>query len=323
MSMNMLLAQYRAAKQAIIDGYRGMHKAPGYLSWNEVQDLQDEMQAAAVALAEQMLVTDSAPAAGCSCGGQSVTAKAVDEIIAEEEAAAVMVREAASTDLFSVVNNAMSSDTPDDFMAEIRRLAEMAEEPTEPLAPETDLSRLVQVVKSGDFVILDTETTGLYGGAEVCQIAIIDSAGNTLLDTLVRPQHPIPSDATRIHGITNDMVKAAPDWLNVNEAVWQACKGKTVIVYNAEYDFKMIDQSERACQPFALSDWHMVKRQCAMLAYAEYRGIWNDYHGNYKWHKLVDAADRVGYKLPAGMKAHSALADCLMTLAVCKKLAGL
>jgi DNA polymerase-3 subunit epsilon len=60
-----------------------------------------------------------------------------------------------------------------------------------------------------------------------------------------------------------------------------------------------------------------------MLAYGEYRGIWNDYFGNWKWHKLSDAAARVGYKLPAGMKAHGALADCLMTLAVCKKIAGL
>lgn len=188
---------------------------------------------------------------------------------------------------------------------------------------DTDLSRLIQVVKSGNFVILDTETTGLNGNAEICQIAIIDSDGNTLLDTLVRPQRPIPSDATRIHGITNDMVKAAPDWLNVNEAVWQACQGKTVVVYNAEYDFKMIAQSEKACEPLFLSDWHTVKRECAMLAYAEYRGVWNEYHGNYKWHKLSDAAARVGYSLPAGMKAHSALADCLMTLAVCRKLAGL
>lgn len=278
------------------------------------------------------IVTLPARAAGCTCGRKNVTdetqrnassiAQAVDEIIAEEDAA-VMVHEAASSELFWAVNNAMASDTPDDFMAEIRRLAELAEEPTEPLTPETDLSRLINVIKSGDFVVLDTETTGLYENAEICQISIIDANGNTLLDTLVKPQKPIPADATRIHGITNAMVKNAPDWINVNEAVWQACKGKTVIVYNADYDFRLIAQSEKACEPLALSDWHMVKRECAMLAYGEYRGIWSNYHGNWKWHKLSDAADRVGYTLPDGMKAHSALADCLMTLAVCKKLAGL
>lgn len=85
----------------------------------------------------------------------------------------------------------------------------------------------------------------------------------------------------------------------------------------------MLKQSDYACQPEATFNWDMFGNECAMLAYAEYRGVWNDYHGNYKWHKLSDAAERVGYTLPSGMKAHSALADCLMTLAVCRKLAGL
>lgn len=186
----------------------------------------------------------------------------------------------------------------------------------------SDLSRLIQVVQSGDFVILDTETTGLYEDAEICQIAIIDPSGKTLMDTLVRPQKPIPAKATSIHGISNETVINAPRWIDIRNDVWETLFGKTVIVYNAEYDFKMLVQTEKASDANSQWEWTMLGRECAMLAYGEYRGIWNDYFGNWKWHKLVDAAARVGYSLPAGMKAHSALADCLMTLAVCRKLAG-
>jgi DNA polymerase-3 subunit epsilon len=177
----------------------------------------------------------------------------------------------------------------------------------------------IALVRSGDFVVMDTETTGLGDDAEICQIAIIDSTGNVVLDTLVKPQKPIPTSATAIHHISNEMVKDAPIWLNVNEKVWQALHGKTVIVYNADYDFRLIAQSEKACEPLATSDWHTIKRECAMLKFAEIYGDWNDYHGNYRWQKLDKAARY--YDLPVNA-AHTALGDCLMTLAICKAMAA-
>jgi DNA polymerase-3 subunit epsilon len=118
------------------------------------------------------------------------------------------------------------------------------------------------------------------------------------------------------------MVKDARGWLNVNEQVWQLVHGRDVIVYNADYDFRLLAQSEESCEPFALSEWNTISRVCAMNAYAEYVGDWNEYHGNYRWHKLVDAARAAAFQLPAGVKPHSAAADCLMTLAVCRFLAG-
>jgi DNA polymerase-3 subunit epsilon len=177
----------------------------------------------------------------------------------------------------------------------------------------------IALVRSGDFVILDTETTGLDHNAEICQIAIVDSSGNVLLDTLVKPRRPIPVEATRIHGINNDDVKDAPAWINVNEKVWDLIHDKTVIVYNADYDFQLLAQSEKACKPLATSDWHTIKRECAMLKFAEIKGDWNDYHGNYRWQKLDTAARYYGLPVNA---AHTALGDCLTTLAVCKAIAA-
>lgn len=129
--LQVVINQYVSAKQAMIDGYRGMHKAPEYLNWSEVQDLQDDMQSAAVALAEY-IVTHSAPAEfqipphdqapitdeQMRCFS-SQEARAVDEILSEETPE--MAHETELSDLFWIVNNALAPDTPD----EERRAAEV------------------------------------------------------------------------------------------------------------------------------------------------------------------------------------------------------
>ena len=44
---------------------------------------------------------------------------------------------------------------------------------------------------NSDFVVLDTETTGLDSRAEIVEISIIDKHGNTLFDSLIKPKNPI------------------------------------------------------------------------------------------------------------------------------------
>ena len=55
-------------------------------------------------------------------------------------------------------------------------------------------------------VYLDTETTGLDKTAEIVEIAVVDDAGQILINQLVRPSKPIPAEVTLLHGITNEMV---------------------------------------------------------------------------------------------------------------------
>ena len=53
---------------------------------------------------------------------------------------------------------------------------------------------------------LDTETTGLHPPHDkLVEVAIIDEAGDVVLDTLVNPERPI-GFATQIHGISDAMV---------------------------------------------------------------------------------------------------------------------
>lgn len=175
---------------------------------------------------------------------------------------------------------------------------------------------IFDVIKSGDYLLLDTETTGLGADAEICQIAIIDSSGKVLLDTLVKPVRPIPAEATVIHGITNEMVEGAT--LFPADDIHTIITGQNVIIYNSDYDTRMLYQSETALGMGGFDWLDEAQFHCAMQAFAQIYGDWNDYRKSYRWQKLETACNY--YKVKA-TDAHSALGDCLSTLAVCKAMA--
>lgn len=180
------------------------------------------------------------------------------------------------------------------------------------------LQTFLEMIQDGDYLVLDTETTGLHDG-EIVQIAIIDSSGFTSLDALVKPSRPIPPDATRIHGITDEMVNDSPTWAQLTDYIASILRGRNVVVYNAVYDRKMMHQSaEKAGLPKV--DWKGFSNWwCAMDAFSEVYGEWNSYHRSYRWQRLTTAARY--YRLPV-VDAHSALGDCRITLGVVKAMAG-
>lgn len=181
------------------------------------------------------------------------------------------------------------------------------------------IHNLVEVIRSGKFVILDTETTGLDRTAEIVEIAVIDPDGKTLLSTFVKPARPIPADATRIHGITDVMVEKAPNFALVVPALVEILTGTNVIVYNATYDRKLLHQSAEA-NNLPKTDWKTLSRWwCAMETFAEIYGDWDSYRQSYRWQKLATAARY--YKVPV-VGAHGALGDCQMTLGVCRAMAA-
>jgi DNA polymerase III epsilon subunit-like protein len=181
---------------------------------------------------------------------------------------------------------------------------------------------LAQQWLSDECLILDTETTGLGEDAEIVEIAIIDSRGTVLLDSLVQPVRPIPFDASAIHGISNEMVKGAPRMSELLHQINRIISGKTLVAYNADYDVRLLHQSLEMCG-FGDSSFgdreialHTVKIGCAMKAYARWNGTVRHGSGDYKWHKLTDAASYCRVELAGDAKAHRALADCQLTLGV-------
>ncbi len=176
-------------------------------------------------------------------------------------------------------------------------------------------------ILSQDPLILDSETTGLDGRAEICQIAIIDSSGQILLDTLVKPTVRIQREAQAIHGITETMLVNAPSWKYVAYQVGDILSKRPLIIYNADFDTRLMRQSSAAVEDD--HRWSLIADsfECAMLAYAKFYGAWNDYRDDWAWQKLDVAMAQQGLDVPAA-PAHSALGDCLRTLALVKCMAG-
>ncbi|CCF82977.1 3'-5' exonuclease [Nitrolancea hollandica] len=159
---------------------------------------------------------------------------------------------------------------------------------------DTAIEWAAGIVSRGDVLYLDTETTGLDSRAEIVEIAVINGAGVTVLDRLVRPSSRIPPEVTAIHGIDDDMVAGAPAWPVVfAEFAHLLQRYASIVVYNAPFDRRIINQvNQRYGLPPVEIDWH-----CAMQQFAVYAG---------RRHSLARAARSVGVPLAP---THRALAD--------------
>ncbi|MEG4801328.1 3'-5' exonuclease [Microcoleus sp. ARI1-B5] len=155
-----------------------------------------------------------------------------------------------------------------------------------------------------DWVILDTETTGLYD-AEIVEIAIIDRTEETLLDTLIKPSIPIRAEVTDIHGITDVMVADAPTFPEVYSTD-AALKDKRVLIYNSAFDIKILNH---CCQLHNLPSLRLRKRSdCLMEWAAQWKGDWSYYHSYYRYVPLNGN--------------HRALGDCTAALKLIKRMAA-
>lgn len=153
---------------------------------------------------------------------------------------------------------------------------------------------------------MDTETTGLDYDSEIVDIAVIDLDGNILFESLVKPVNPIPEEATAIHGITNKMVENAPSWPKVWPLAQRTLSGKTILIYNADFDSRMTLSN---CERHNMS-YTSFESFCVMQTYAESVGSYSRYHRDFTWISLVDAVYDQDVRMN-GIGSHRAKADCI------------
>ena len=166
-------------------------------------------------------------------------------------------------------------------------------------------------------VVLDTETTGLGQRDQVVQVAVIDHTGAPLLERLIKPSVPISAEASRVHGITPDMVRDAPSFPEIYPELISVLAGRAIIAYNASFDRQMLNQT---CWNYELKEFPKRPWHCAMLRFAEYYGQWNPARRSFRWQRLSDACAFL--EIPS-IGAHTALGDAQMTLRLVQRMAEL
>jgi DNA polymerase-3 subunit epsilon len=166
-------------------------------------------------------------------------------------------------------------------------------------------------------VYLDTETTGLDQNDEIIEISIIDHAGTVLLESLVRPTIPIPSDSTCIHGISDSSVKQSPFWNTIWPRVREILTNRVVCSYNSDFDARMIQQS---LHKFRLP-WNITHSFFDIMGlFSVFNNDWDPIYRSYKLIKLEDAGKRFGIQIP---NSHRALDDTRLARAVLHSIAGI
>lgn len=176
----------------------------------------------------------------------------------------------------------------------------------------------LDLLNRDDWIILDTETTGMGRNAEIVQIATLDPGGTSAWDSYVKPTVPIEPGATAVHKITDDMVATAPTFDAILPELLKQVGCRDVIIYGAAFDLRLIQQSAHAVNiylEFPYNQFHGCRVfnnggliQCLMLQYAQFCGEWNPKHEEYQWQKLPGAD-------------HTAPGDCRAALEVINTMA--
>lgn len=103
-----------------------------------------------------------------------------------------------------------------------------------------------------EFVVFDTETTGMPPGGRLVEIGALKVRGAAVVDRferLVFPEGPIPPEVTAIHGITDAMVADAEDARAVVGAFLQWAGDAPLLGHNVSFDAAMVAAE---CRRFGL-----------------------------------------------------------------------
>lgn len=166
-----------------------------------------------------------------------------------------------------------------------------------------------------DVLFIDTETTGLEYNDQVIELAVVDSSGQVLLDTRLKPTVAINPEALDVHEINAEALTNAPTWPDIAPRLRQLLEGRQVVAFNNDFDSRLLQQTALAFDDDYWS-WR-VKEHCAMDLAVQAFGVTNRY-GSISLANSVHAAgiDWQG-------KAHSAAGDALTTLALVKAIADI
>src|SRR4051812_29939050 len=123
-----------------------------------------------------------------------------------------------------------------------------------------------------EYVVFDLETTGLspWAGDEIIEIGAMKVFGDqvdeeNVFHSMVNPKRLISPDATRINGITNEMVADAPTFGDVFPKFLDFVGGAYLVAQNAKFDMSFIMKhmvQNKISRPFEVYDTVHFSRRC-------------------------------------------------------------
>ncbi|MBN1401123.1 MAG: WYL domain-containing protein [Anaerolineae bacterium] len=156
-------------------------------------------------------------------------------------------------------------------------------------------------------VFLDVETTGLSParGDRVCEIALLRTRGEEVLDglqQLINPQRPMGPGAQAVHGITAEMVRDAPKFVDVAERVLELLSDGVLVGHNTRFDMGFLvselDYAGRRLPEITALDTLLLARSCYRLR-------------SYSLGRLAEAL-----QVEVHGRSHRAMIDVLLTRGV-------
>jgi DNA polymerase-3 subunit epsilon len=144
------------------------------------------------------------------------------------------------------------------------------------------------MLSPGRAVVIDCETTDLPGA--LIEVAVLDTTGRILLNTLVNPGSPISAGASRVHHITDQMVAGASGFAEVLDEILRVTTGRRVLAYNAPFDYECLQSDahrhDRSCEHLDDPDtWG-----CIMRARSAWLGSPDHFHPLGAAHRAVGDA---------------------------------
>ncbi len=126
--------------------------------------------------------------------------------------------------------------------AAVELLPAVPDDGSEPL--ECKHSTLTARTNLDEFVVIDTETTGLHKGKDkILELGAVRFVGGKpveIFETLVNPGRPIPKEVTAINHITDDMVSGCPTIREVLPAFDRFVGASNVVGHNLDFDLGFI-----------------------------------------------------------------------------------
>lgn len=175
----------------------------------------------------------------------------------------------------------------------------------------------------GNFVVIDTETTGLSSTkdslVEVAAIKFEDWTPVEKFHTLINPGKHIPEEASAINNITDEMVVDAPSFIQIIDSLDNFVGKSNIVGHNLPFDLKFLyrygynftTQKRRYYDTCEIAKKALKKPKMIWDKEFEEYVINDNYDYDVEDYKLTTLCDY--YKIRDNLFAHRALSDAFAT----------